>query len=157
MLSIKELMLWIMVLEKTLETVRRSNQSILKEVNTEYSLKGLMLKLNFPTLVTWSKELTNWKGPHAGSEWVQEEKGTTENEMFGWHHRQMDMSLSKLWKIVKEREAWCTVVHGVAKSQIRLSNWKTTTNHSGNTLWFTEVSKTKSKETDWFKVCLFVF
>ena len=46
----------------------------------------------------------------------------------------MDMGLSKLRKIVKEREAWCTAVHGVAKSQIWLSNWKTTTNHSDHVL-----------------------
>ena len=50
----------------------------------------------------------------------RKEKGTTEVEMVGWHHDSMVMSLSKLWKMVKDREAWCATVHGVAKSQTRL-------------------------------------
>ena len=51
----------------------------------------------------------------------QEEKGMTEDEMVGWHHHPMDMRLSKLQEIVKDREGWHTPVHGVAKSQIQLS------------------------------------
>ena len=66
----------------------RSNQSILKEINPEYSLEGLMLKLKLPNL--WpphSKSRLTGKGPDAGKDWGQEEKGETEDEMVGWHHR----------------------------------------------------------------------
>ena len=51
----------------------------------------------------------------------KEEKGTTEGEMVGRHHR-LDVSLCKFWEIVKDREAWCAAVHGVAKSWTQLSN-----------------------------------
>ena len=66
-------------------TAKRSNQSILKEVSPEYSLEGLMLKLKL-----WPSNAKNWlirKDPDAGKDWRQEEKGVTEDEMVGWHHR----------------------------------------------------------------------
>ena len=69
-------------------TARRSNQSILKEISPEYSLEGLMLKLKLPIL--WPHHAKNWltgKDPDAGKDWRREEKGTTEDEMVGWHHR----------------------------------------------------------------------
>ena len=68
-------------------TAKRSNQSILKEISFEYSLEGLMLKLKLQYLATWCEELTPWKDPNAGRDWGQEEKGTTEDKMVGWHHR----------------------------------------------------------------------
>ena len=69
-------------------TVRRSNQSILKEISPEYSLEGLMLKLKlqyFGHLMQRTDSLE--KDPDAGKDWRQEEKGSTEDEMVGWHHQ----------------------------------------------------------------------
>ena len=74
-----------------------------------------------PHAKTWLKE----KDPASGKDWRQEEKGTTEYEMVGWHHL-MDMSLSKLWERVKDRGGWSAVVHGVKKSETRLIDWTTT-------------------------------
>ena len=82
---------WTVVLEKTLEsparTARRSNQSILKEISSGYSLEGLMLKLKlqyFGHLMRRADSLE--KSPDVGKDWRQEEKGMTEDEMVRWHH-----------------------------------------------------------------------
>ena len=67
-------------------TLKRSNQSILKEISPEYSLEGLMLKLK---PIFWPPDVKNWliwKDPDAEKDWRQEEKGTMEDEMAGWHH-----------------------------------------------------------------------
>ena len=74
---------WTVVLEET--SARRSNQSILKEISPEYSLEGSMLKLQ----LLWPPDAKSqfiWKNPDAGKDWRQEEKGTGEDEMVGWHH-----------------------------------------------------------------------
>ena len=69
-------------------TARRSNQSILKEINLEYSLEGVMpnLKLQYCGHLDANSQLIG-KDPNAGKYWEREEKGATENEMVGWHHR----------------------------------------------------------------------
>ena len=64
-----------------------------------------------------------WEDPDAGKDWTQKEKGTKEDEMVRWLTDSMDISLSRFPELVMDREAWRTAVHGVVKSQTRLSNW----------------------------------
>ena len=68
-------------------TTRRSNQSILKEISPNIHWKDWCWSWNSNTLATWYEEVTNLERPWCGTDWRQEEKGTTEDEMVGWHHQ----------------------------------------------------------------------
>ena len=68
-------------------TARRSNQSILKEISPGISLEGMMLKLKIQYFGHLMRRVDSLEDSDAGSDWGQEEKGTTEDEMAGWHHR----------------------------------------------------------------------
>ena len=105
----------------------RSNQSVLNEINLEYLLEGLMpkLKLQYFGHLMWRAD--SLEKTDAGKDWGQEEKGATEDEMVGWYHWLMYMSLYKLLKILKDREACHAAVHGVTKNQTWLSDWTVAT------------------------------
>ena len=117
---------WTAVFEKTLESPLdcKEIQPVHPKGDQSWVFIG-RTDVEAETPILWPPDAKSWligKDPDAGKDWGQEEKGTTEDEMVGWHHGLNGHGFVDS-ELVMDREAWRPVVHGVAKSWTRLSNW----------------------------------
>ena len=133
---------WTVVLEKTLESPLdcKEIQLIHPKGNQSWVFIGRTdVETEIP--IFWPPDVKSWliwKAPDAGKDCRWEEKGTTEDEMVGWHHRLNGHGFGGLREMVMDREAWHAAVHGVTKSRTLLSDWTKLT-----TQWCIYVSETK--------------
>ena len=118
---------WTVVLEKTLEIPLdcKKIQPVYPKGNQSWIIGRTDAKVEVP--VIWPLDTKNWligKDPDIRKDWKQEEKGTVEDEMAGWHHRLNVHEFEQALGVgVKDREAWHVAVHGITKNQTRLSDW----------------------------------